>query len=198
MEVERIQSGQTLVAAVRVGSQGKTATPAQLLKSVGAATGGDLLDLGGAIDNDYVQKVLNDSLADRLDKAFANAGVDINTKQLLESGLDTSPEATAKRIVDFSTGFFAAFKSNNKDTVDTEQVDKFAALVKDAVKKGFEDAGQILSGIGQISTEVQGGIDKTHALVMKGIDDFAAQQKQSLAEQQKAGAAKKGELAGVI
>ncbi len=198
MDVERIQSGQTLVAAVKVVSQGKIATPAKLLNSAGAATGGDLLDLGGAIDSEYVKKVLNDSLADRLDKAFADAGVDINTKQLLESGLDTSPEATAKRIVAFSTGFFAAFKNNNKNAGDTEGVDRFAALVKDAVKKGFEDAGQILSGIGQISPEVQGGIDKTHALVTKGLDDFADQQKQSLVAQQKAGAAKKGDLVGVI
>lgn len=200
MDVERIQSGQTLVAAIRGVIQGKGASPGQLL--AGAGGGGDVLELSGAIDNDYAQKVLKSSLAERLDKAFAEAGVEIDTQQLLESGLDTSPEATAKRIVDFSTGFFAAFKNNNKSIKDTDQVDKFAALIKDAVEKGFDDAGQILKGIGELSGEVQGGIDKTFDLVMKGIDDFADQQKQAIADQQAAaqknGAAKKGTQVGVI
>lgn len=200
MDVERIQSGQTLVAAIRGVIQGKGASPGQLL--AGAGGGGDVLELSGAIDNDYAQKVLKNSLAERLDQAFAEAGVDIDTVELLESGLDTSPEATAKRIVDFSTGFFAAFKSNNKDLQGTDQVDSFTAMIKDAVKKGFEDAGQILSGIGQISAAVQSGIDKTRELVMKGLDDFANKEKQSLLDQQAAaqknGAAKKGDLVGVI
>lgn len=203
MDVERVQSGQTLVAAIRGVIQGKGASAGQLLKAAGGAGGGgDVLQLSNAIDTDYAQKVLKNSLAERLDKAFAEAGVDIDTKQLLESGLDTSPEATAKRIVDFSTGFLAAFKSNNKGIKDTDQVDKFTALIKDAVKKGFEDAGQILKGIGEISGEVQGGIDQTFDLAMKGIDDFAKKEKQSLLDQQAAaqknGAAKKGAQVGVI
>ncbi|MCC7264368.1 MAG: DUF5610 domain-containing protein [Candidatus Latescibacteria bacterium] len=203
MDVERIQSGQTLVAAIRGVIQGTGVSAGQLLTAVGGGSeGGDVLQLSSSIDAGYAQKVLKNSLAERLDQAFSEAGVDINTKDLLESGLDTSPEATAKRIVDFSTGFFEAFKNNNKDVKDTEQIDKFTALVKDAVKKGFEDAGQILDGIGQISGEVQGGIDQTFELAMKGIDDFAKKEKQSLLDQQAAaqknGAAKKGTQVGVI
>jgi hypothetical protein len=203
MDAERIQSGQTLVAAIRGVIQGRGASAGQLFKSVGLGRGGDVLELSNSIDGDYAQKVLNDSLADRLDKAFAEAGVEIDTKGLLESGLDTSPEATAKRIVDFATGFLAAFKSNNPDLEDTEQIDEFTALIKDAVEEGFEDAGKILQGIGRISAEVQGGIDKTHELVMKGIEDFADQQKKALAEQKAAappqqGVAKKGSLVGAV
>lgn len=187
MDVERVQSGQTLVAAIRGVIQGKGVSAGQLLRTAGGSGGGgDVLQLSSSIDAGYAQKVLKDSLAERLDKAFAEAGVDINTKDLLESGLDTSPEATAKRIVDFSTGFFAGFKGNNKDVQDTEQIDKFTALIKDAVKKGFEDAGEILNGIGQISADVQGGIDQTLELAMKGIDDFAKKEKQSLLDQQAA------------
>lgn len=203
MDVERIQSGQTLIAAIRGVIQGKAASPGQLLASAGASAGSDTLELGGTIDNDYAQKVLKNSLAERLDQAFAEVGVEMDTKELLESGLDTSPEATAKRIVDFSTGFFSAFKGNNKDLKDQEQVDSFTTMIKEAVEKGFEDAGQILKGIGELSQEVQGGIDKTYSLVMKGIDDFAEKEKQSLAEQQVAtqpqnGKAKKGDLVGVV
>jgi hypothetical protein len=202
MDVRRVQSSHTLVAAIRGVIQGKGASPGQLLTGVGAGGGGDVLELSGSIDTDYAQKVLKNSLADRLDKAFAEAGVEIDTEELLDSGLDTSPEATAKRIVEFSTGFFGAFKSNNKDIEGAEQVDKFSSLIKDAVKKGFEDAAAILKGIGEISGEVQGGMDQTFDLVVKGIDDFAAKEKRSLLDQQAAaqknGTAKKGVQVGVI
>jgi len=203
MDVERIQSGQTLVTAIRGVIQGKGVSAGQLLAGVGGAgSKGDVLQLSNSIDGDYAQKVLKNSLAERFDKAFAEAGVEIDTQSLLESGLDTSPEATAKRIVDFSTGFLAAFKSNNPDLEGTDQIDEFTALIKDAVEKGFQDAGEILKGIGQISGEVQGGIDKTHELVMKGLDDFADREKKALADQQAAaqknGTAKKGTQVGVI
>ncbi len=183
MDVERVQNGQTLVAAIRGVIQGKGTSAGQLLRTAGAGGREDVLQLSSTIDTGYAQKVLKNSLAERLDKAFAEAGVEIDTKQLLENSLDTSPEATAKRIVDFSTGFLASFKNNNKGIEGTEQIDKFTALIKDAVKKGFDDAGAILKGIGEISGEVQGGIDQTFELVMKGIDDFAKQEKQALFDQ---------------
>jgi len=204
MDVERIRSGQTLVTAIRGVIQGKGVPAGQLLTGVGrAGTKGDVLQLSNFIDEDCAQKVLKNSLAECFDKAFAEAGVDIDTQFLLESGLDTSPEATAKRIVDFSTGFLAAFKSDNPDLEGTDQIDEFTALIKDAVEKGFEDAREIFKGIGQISGEVQGGIDKTHELVMKGLDDFADREKKALAEppaaaQPQQGAAKKGSLVGAI
>ncbi len=183
MDVERVQNGQTLVAAIRGVIQGKGTSAGQLLRTAGAGGREDVLQLSSTIDTGYAQKVLKNSLAERLDKAFAEAGVEIDTKQLLENSLDTSPEATAKRIVDFSTGFLASFKNNNKGIEGTEQIDKFTALIKDAVKQGFDDAGAILKGIGEISGEVQGGIDQTFELVMKGIDDFAKQEKQALFDQ---------------
>ena len=207
MDIEGIKGGQTLIAAIKIVSQSKTAAPAQL-EAPASSSVGDLIDVGSNIDSGYAEKVLNNALAERLDKAFAEAGVNIDTKQLLASSMDISPEATAKRIVDFSTGFLANFKINNKDLKGEEQVDKFTSLIEDAVKKGFEDAGKILGGLGPVDEGIQGNMDHTLELAMKGIDDFASQQKKSLAEQQKAdqekaasqpaGTGKKGDLVGVI
>ena len=141
MDIEGLKGGQTLIAGIKVVSQSKIATSAQLQAPAKSSTG-DLLDLG-----------------------------------------------------------------NNKDLSGEGQVDKFTSLIKDAVKKGFEDAGTILKGLGPVDEGIQGNMDHTLELALKGIEDFADQQKKLLAEQQAdqeqaasqlAGTAKKGDLVGVI
>ncbi len=178
MDVKSIQGAQSLVAGLQVSARAKAQSP------VPAPRAGDLLALGERIDRDYARTVLEDSLAERLGAAFEEAGVEIDVDELLESELDTSPEATAQRIVDFSTSFLEAFKSNNMSLGALEQLDGFVSLIKEAIEKGFEEAGQILGGIGQVPEEVQGGIDQTFDLVMKGIDEFAEKQRSALAEKQ--------------
>jgi hypothetical protein len=80
-----------------------------------------------------------------------------------------SPEKTAGRIVDFATAFFpksAAFKAGN----DTEEArSEFAETMRAAIQKGFDQAMGVL---GKVPKEVQDGIDKTHELTFKGLDDF--------------------------
>ncbi len=80
-----------------------------------------------------------------------------------------SPEKTAGRIVDFATAFFpnsAAFKAKG----DTEEArSEFAELMRNAIQKGFDQA---MGTLGKLPKEVQDGIDKTHELTFKGIDDF--------------------------
>lgn len=80
-----------------------------------------------------------------------------------------SPEKTADRILDFSTAFFpnsTAFKAKG----DTEEArNEFAETMRKAIQKGFDQA---MGTLGSVPKSVQDGIDKTHDLVFKGIDDF--------------------------
>lgn len=80
-----------------------------------------------------------------------------------------SPENTADRIVDFATSFFpnsAQFKSKGN----TEEArGEFADIMRKAVQKGFDQA---MGKLGKVPQNVQDGIDKTHDLTFKGIDDF--------------------------
>lgn len=80
-----------------------------------------------------------------------------------------SPEATSGRIVDFATAFFPlsdAFKKGG----DTEEARKeFADMMGKAIQKGFDQA---LGTLGAVPKDTMDGINKTHELTFKGLDDF--------------------------
>ena len=126
--------------------------------------------------------VLRNSVEERMSAAFEAAGVDLSVESLKASEADHSPSATAKLIVDFAVGFFARFKANHSEDPGNAQVEGFTELVKGAVEAGFQDASDILGKIGDISGDIEADIDETFQLAMKGIDDFAAEQRGVLEE----------------
>lgn len=135
----------------------------------------DAINVNIRVDEGFANRVLSDSLNDKLNAMFQDAGMDTTVDSLLKSGVDFSPEATASRIVEFATGFFEQYQANNAGTEEGEQVEGFVAMIKGAVEEGFAGAQEMLEGLGEIDPDVQGGIDETLELVMKGIDDWAGQ-----------------------
>jgi hypothetical protein len=180
MQVGSAQS-QSLIASISV-TRTQSSSSSQLVSPGGSQSSSVLLNVGQQIDANYVQTVLDTSLTDKINGAFQSAGMDTNVESLLSSGLDFSPQATADRIVGMATSFFGAFQLNHQGQEKGIQIEGFTSLVKDAVKAGFEEAGSILSGIGDISPEIADDIDETFGLVMKGLDDFAEEQESALVE----------------
>lgn len=82
-----------------------------------------------------------------------------------------SPENTAKRIVDFATGFFGAYSQNHSGRSNEENAAKFSALITDAVKTGFAGAQKVLGNPDEES-EIGKNIEKTFQLVLQGIEEF--------------------------
>ena len=80
-----------------------------------------------------------------------------------------SPEKTAGRILDFSTAFFPNSDAFKKYGDTEEGREEFAKMMRDAIQKGFDQA---MGKLGSVPKKTQEGIDKTHELVFKGIDDF--------------------------
>ena len=88
---------------------------------------------------------------------------------------DNSPEATAARILSFTTGLYAAYAAKRPDD-DPEQVaSDFVDVIRSGFEKGFNEAKDILKGLNVLNGEVEAGINKTYQLVQKGMDDFLAQ-----------------------
>lgn len=141
----------------------------------------DAVNVNIQIDGEFANRVLKDSLEDKLNSMFEEAGMDTSVGSLLEAGADFSPAATAQRIVDFATGFFGQFQNNNAETGGSEQLDGFATLIKGAIEEGFASAQDILQGLGEIASGIQSDIDETFELTMKGIDDFVAEKSQLFA-----------------
>jgi hypothetical protein len=108
---------------------------------------------------------INEALAPELGKdAIQNAA----------ANQDNSAEATAERIVNLSTAFYAKYLEKNKLEDNEESRGKFIDVISAGFEKGFKEAQDILGGLKVLSGDVAAGIDKTHELVLKGFADFKA------------------------
>lgn len=93
-------------------------------------------------------------------------------QQGYESGLDVSPEATAERIVSFSTGLFPLFQQQHPELDEIQQVDRFLEVIGGGIDQGFAEAREILDGLGVLEGEIADNVDKTYDLVQEGLADF--------------------------
>ena len=142
----------------------------------------DAVEVNIQIDGEFAGRVLQDSVADKLNAAFAAAGMGTTVDSLQQSATDFSPQATAQRIVNFSTSFFGSFQQNHADEAGQSQASNFAAMIKGAIEEGFASAQDILVGLGEIAPDIQAGIDETFELTMQGINSFVEQQLQEQGE----------------
>jgi tRNA splicing ligase len=93
-------------------------------------------------------------------------------QKIYDSGIDTSPEATAERIVAFATGFYGRYKEQNAGKSEEENLNNFLNIIGGGIDKGFNDAKDILKGLKVYEGEVESGVDKTYSLVLQGLDSF--------------------------
>ena len=142
----------------------------------------DAVEVNIQIDGKFAGRVLQDSMADKLNAAFAAVGMDTTVDSLQQSATDFSPQATAQRIVNFSTSFFGSFQQNHADEAGQSQASNFAAMIKGAIEEGFASTQDILVGLGEIAPDIQAGIDETFELTMQGINSFVEQQLQEQGE----------------
>lgn len=82
-----------------------------------------------------------------------------------------SPENTAKRILNFTTGFFSAYQANHPKDSAEDSINGFTTLIGKAIDKGFKEAEKILGSFDELG-EIGDNIKKTYDLVMKGLEDF--------------------------
>ena len=106
---------------------------------------------------------------DRGDNAIQNA-----------FGQDNSAEGTAGRIVSISTGFYEAFKRQHPGEDEGEVLSKFMSTIKSGFEQGYQEASEILKGLGVLDGDIKSGIEKTYQLVQQGYADFEAAQRSLL------------------
>jgi hypothetical protein len=104
-------------------------------------------------------------------------------------GQDNTPEGTAGRIVSLSTGFFEAFKQQHPGEDEADVLKNFMATIRRGFEQGFQEASDILDGLGVLSGDIASGIGKTHELVLKGYADFEAAHSSSRSDDQDVAAA---------
>ncbi len=108
-----------------------------------------------------------------------------NAEATTETGLnktysneDTSPQATADRIVSFATNFYQAFREQNPELNDEDGLEQFMQEIGKGIDQGFADARDILTGLKKLEGKVADDIDETYSLIQKGLQDFRERMQQ--------------------
>ena len=88
------------------------------------------------------------------------------------SGVDTSPQATADRIVSLSTAFFAKYQEKHPEKDLETALKDFTKTISDGIDKGFAEARNILDGLNVLQGDIASNIYKTYDLVQSGLKSF--------------------------
>ncbi len=132
------------------------------------------------------------AISDAVEKRLAaqapqseDTSTDTSTGATAETGLnktynneDTSPQATADRIVGFATNFYQAFREQNPDLNDEDGLEQFMQEIGKGIDQGFADARDILTGLKKLEGKVADDIDETYNLIQKGLQDFRERMQQ--------------------
>jgi len=88
------------------------------------------------------------------------------------SGMDFSPEAVAERILSFATAGITSFRDRHTDQGGEEQLNGFMSLIRDAIDQGFQEARDILDGLGVLQGDISANTDRTYQLIQDGLNRF--------------------------
>lgn len=123
-------------------------------------------------EDDNSMKLLYKTALEGINKELETEFGPNAAEKIKNSGVDTSPQATADRIVGFATAFYQKYAEQNPDMPEEERLDKFLALVGGGVDKGFEDARSVLDGLGVLNGKIAEDIDSTYSLIQDGFAKF--------------------------
>jgi hypothetical protein len=162
---ENVKNTQTPTTAAGISEAVKKSVNAQILQAsveVSLKAGDKSMALLFRSAIDRINEVLLPELGPN---AIQNA---------VSSGIDTSPEATANRILEGSTKFFESYAAQHPGKDRDQLAADFVALIRGGFEKGFNEAKNILNGLGVLKGDIAEGIQRTYDLVQKGYDDFLA------------------------
>ena len=110
------------------------------------------------------QKIVGRHVVNTLEKA-------LNTDGLSLQGLDAddfTPEKVADNIMSSVRQAFGRFKQSQPEADE----DVFFSQIKEGLEKGFDEARDILQGLGALQGEIAENVDKTYDLTMQGLEQL--------------------------
>ena len=136
------------------------------------AHGRDIVQFGGqGLSNDESMQIIFERAMDKLrgvvDAARAELGVPEGAT------LDTSPEATAGRIVDFALGNFGHFYDNHPELSEEEARVQFADFIGGAINQGIQEASGILAALNALNPDVESMIETISGIINERLAAFA-------------------------
>jgi hypothetical protein len=93
---------------------------------------------------------------------------------------NNSPEATANRILSFSTGLYEKYAQQHSGEDSEKLVQDFVDVIRRGFEKGFNEAKDVLQSLQAFNGDTAAGVTKTHELVNQGFDRFLADRQAAL------------------
>jgi len=118
------------------------------------------------------QSLLLKAALEGINDSLKAMGMDRKVEDSYDAGVDFSPEATAERIVTFSTQFFTVYREQHPEMDEKEALTKFVNIISGGIDQGFGEAKEILGGLKVLEGDIAANIDKTYELVQSGLQDF--------------------------
>ena len=107
-----------------------------------------------------------------INEALQLEGNESSVEEAYESGIDFSPEATAERIVAFSTQFLGSYQDQHPEMSEEQSLSAFVDLISGGIEQGFTEAKEILGGLNILEGDIASNIESTYDLVQEGLQAF--------------------------
>jgi len=118
------------------------------------------------------QSLLLKTALEGINEALKALGVEKTIEQNVEEEVDVSPQATADRIVAFSTNFFPRYLEQHPEMEQEEALTKFTDIISSGIDEGFDEAKEVLTGLNVFEGSIASDIEETYKLVQQGLTDF--------------------------
>jgi len=140
-------------------------------KQLNAAIVESALSFSNSINDNPMSLVLKTALQG-INDALKASGVETSVEETYQSGIDYSPEATAERIVSFSTQMFGSYKEQHPEMAEEEALTSFVEIIRGGIDQGFGEAKDILEGLKVLEGDIESNIETTYDFVQEGLKSF--------------------------
>lgn len=130
------------------------------------------LGTGESISTRQAMEIVVERAMEKLRAVVDNAREELGIPE--GAVIDTSPEATAGRIVDFALGFFSKYAEEHGLNDDEEGRKQFADFIGGAIQQGIGEARSILTALSALNPEIEKGISSTWDIIQQRLNDFVA------------------------
>jgi hypothetical protein len=107
-----------------------------------------------------------------INEALEAEGIKNSVISTYESNIDYSPEASAERIIGFSTQLFSAYKADNLEMGEADALTSFVDIISGGIEQGFAEAKEILKRLNVHGGDIAENIEKSYDLVKAGLQSF--------------------------
>ena len=159
----------TSVFAQTTSTNGGRTTTTQISATT---TSIDIVQFGaGGVSNSEALNVILERAFAKLQEVVTQARTELGLPE--DAVVDTSPEATADRILEFALSQFDAYHENHPELSEDEARQQFADFIGGAIEQGIQEASDILTALSALTPEVDSLIETIRSIIQEGLAAFA-------------------------